>query len=154
MLGGMLELARALDVWRLVHTVGRPHERSAPPDGSPLRDPASLSLLSRWAGVSRPFGLPRERLKDNPLLPWLAPSGLSVMLCTATRPRLLSTHVSAPIAPQWSPPSECKNTHRGLSGLCRGASVPTRSQVSIASGENSRCCTISRRTPLLPQGGA
>jgi hypothetical protein len=74
------------------------------------------------------------------------------MLCTATRPRLLSTHLPAPIAPRWSPPSECENAHRGLSGLCRSASAPTRSQVSIASGENSRCCTKARRTPLLPQG--
>ena len=74
------------------------------------------------------------------------------MSCTATRLRLLSTHLPAPIAPQGPPPSECKNAHRGLSGLCRSASAPTRSQVSIASGENSRCCTKARRTPLLPQG--
>jgi hypothetical protein len=86
------------------------------------------------------------------LLPCLAHRRLSAMLCTATRPCLRSTHLSAPIAPRWSPPSECKNAHRGLSGLCRSASAPTRSQVSIASGENPRCCTKARRTPLLPQG--
>jgi hypothetical protein len=86
------------------------------------------------------------------LPPCLAPRRLSVMLCATTRPRLLSTRLPAPIAPPWSPPSGCKNAHRGLSGLCRSTSVPTHSQVSIASGETSRCCTKARRTPLLPQG--
>jgi hypothetical protein len=74
------------------------------------------------------------------------------MFCTATRLRLPSTHLPAPIAPRWSRLSECKNAHRGLSASCRAASRPTRSQVSIASGENSRRCTKARRTPLLPQG--
>ena len=74
------------------------------------------------------------------------------MLSAATRSRLLSTHRWVPIAPRWSRPPERKNAHRGLAGSCRAASRPTRSQVSIASGENSRCCTKARRTPLLPQG--
>ena len=74
------------------------------------------------------------------------------MFCTATRPRLPSTHLAALIAPRWPRLPERKNAHRGLVGLCRSASAPTRSQVSIASGENSRCCTKARRTPLLPQG--
>jgi hypothetical protein len=74
------------------------------------------------------------------------------MLCTATRPRLLSTHLSAPIAPRWSAPSECKNAHRGLAASAKPASRQTRSQVLNVSGKNSRCRTIARRTPLLPQG--
>jgi hypothetical protein len=74
------------------------------------------------------------------------------MFCAATRPHLLSTHLSAPIAPRWSRPSGCKNAHRGPSGLCRSASAPTRSQLLIASGKNTRCRTIAPRTPLLPQG--
>jgi hypothetical protein len=74
------------------------------------------------------------------------------MFCAATRPRLLSAHRSAPIAPRWSRLSGCKNAHRDLAGSYSAASGPTRSQVSIASGENSRCCTKARRTPLLPQG--
>jgi hypothetical protein len=86
------------------------------------------------------------------LLPRLAPRRLSFMLSAATRSRLLSTHRWVPIAPRWSRPPERKNAHRDLAGSCRAASRPTRSQVSIASGENSRCCTKSRRTPLLPQG--
>jgi hypothetical protein len=74
------------------------------------------------------------------------------MLSAATRSRLLSTHPWVPIAPRWSRPPERKNAHRGLARSCRAASRPTRSQASIASGENSRCCTKARRTPLLPQG--
>jgi hypothetical protein len=74
------------------------------------------------------------------------------MFCAATRPHLLSTHLSAPIAPRWSRPSGCKNAHRGPSGLSRSASAPTRSQLLIASGKNTRCSTIAPRTPLLPQG--
>jgi hypothetical protein len=86
------------------------------------------------------------------LLPRLAPRRLSVMLSAATRSRLLSTHRWVPIAPRWSRPPERKNAHRGLAGSCRAASRPTRPQVLIASGENSRRCTKAPRTPLLPQG--
>ena len=74
------------------------------------------------------------------------------MFCATTRPRLLSTHLSAPVAPRWSRLPERKNAHRGLAASAKPVSAPTRSQVSIASGENSRCCTKARRTPLLPQG--
>jgi hypothetical protein len=86
------------------------------------------------------------------LPPCLAPRRLSAMFCATTRPRLLSTHPSAPIAPRWSRLPKRKNAHRGLATSAKPASAPTHSQVSIASGENSRCCTKARRTPLLPQG--
>ena len=74
------------------------------------------------------------------------------MLCTATRPRPLSTHLSAPIAPRWSRLPKRKDAHRGLAGSCRAASRPTPSQVLKVSGENAGCVTKARRTPLLPQG--
>ena len=74
------------------------------------------------------------------------------MFCTATRPRLPSTHLAAPIAPRWSRPSGGKNAHRGLAGSCRAALAPTRSQALIASGKKVRCVRTARRTPLLPQG--
>jgi hypothetical protein len=86
------------------------------------------------------------------LLPCLAHRRLSAMFCAATRPHLLSAHRSAPIAPRWSRSSGCKNAHRGVARSCRAASRPTRSQVLIASGENSGCTTKARRTPLLSEG--
>lgn len=55
-------------------------------------------------------------------------------------------------ARRWSRLPGRKNAHRGLSVLSKPASRPTRSQVPIASGENSPCVTIPRRTPLLQQG--
>ena len=51
-----------------------------------------------------------------------------------------------------SRPSGRKTAHRGLWTSAKPASRPTRSQLPIVSGKNSRCCTIPRRTPLLPQG--
>ena len=40
----------------------------------------------------------------------------------------------------------------GLAGPVQPHQRQHASQVSIASGENSRCCTKARRTPLSPQG--
>ena len=51
-----------------------------------------------------------------------------------------------------SRPSGRKTAHRGLWPSAKPASRPTRSQVPNVSGENSRCCTMPRRTPLLQQG--
>jgi hypothetical protein len=51
-----------------------------------------------------------------------------------------------------SRPSGRKNAHRGLRTSAKPASRPTHSQVPIVPGKNFRCCTISHRTPLLPQG--
>jgi hypothetical protein len=45
-----------------------------------------------------------------------------------------------------------KNPHQGPVAPCRVASAAIHSQARIASGKNTRCGTISRQTPLLPQG--
>lgn len=45
-----------------------------------------------------------------------------------------------------------KNAHRDLSRTERPASVKTCLQVPAVSGESAGVSTISRRTPLLPQG--
>ncbi len=63
-LGGMLGTRPGLGRVASGARLGSPHGRSAPPDGSPLR---GHSLLSRWAGTSRPSGLLRERLKGQSL---------------------------------------------------------------------------------------
>jgi hypothetical protein len=73
------------------------------------------------------------------------------MPCATAVTPLLDVRCPAPIARRWSSSSARKNAHRGLPSRCKCASASTRLQPLIASGKNSPCATIARRTPLLPQ---